>query len=371
MICENCGKEHNGLYGSGRFCSKECARSFSTKYIKNKKKTTNCIECGKEIEIGLRADVSKCRCKECSEQHTKHRHAGYIKQKYNNICLICGNELNDLGKCNNDICKKFTYIQVKNIVNTFKGDFSKIGTNEIFDELNKIRKLLYHLYWVEEMSSIDIAKYFDYDRKHCIIQEFFKYLNIPKRTLKEAGNIASLQGKLVSRGGLNQYKCSWHTTWDGNEVYFRSSYELDFAKELDERKIHYEVENLRIKYFDTQRNEYRCAIPDFYIPETNTIYEIKSCWTTDIQNLIDKEQEYKKLGYNYILVFEHTEYCSVSEINTEKFKIDINKNKIENIKIYKQREGYRWIYKNNIQQRCSKKDVDKYIANGWKIGRIK
>jgi len=30
-ICENCGKEHNGSYGSGRFCSTKCSRGFSTK----------------------------------------------------------------------------------------------------------------------------------------------------------------------------------------------------------------------------------------------------------------------------------------------------------------------------------------------------
>ena len=29
--CENCNKEHDGAYGSGRFCSKLCARGFSTK----------------------------------------------------------------------------------------------------------------------------------------------------------------------------------------------------------------------------------------------------------------------------------------------------------------------------------------------------
>jgi hypothetical protein len=29
--CENCEKEHNGSYGSGRFCSSKCARGFSTK----------------------------------------------------------------------------------------------------------------------------------------------------------------------------------------------------------------------------------------------------------------------------------------------------------------------------------------------------
>ena len=30
-ICENCNIEHNGEYGSGRFCSVKCARGFSTK----------------------------------------------------------------------------------------------------------------------------------------------------------------------------------------------------------------------------------------------------------------------------------------------------------------------------------------------------
>lgn len=30
MICEKCQKEHNGTYGSGRFCCSKCARSFST-----------------------------------------------------------------------------------------------------------------------------------------------------------------------------------------------------------------------------------------------------------------------------------------------------------------------------------------------------
>jgi 5-methylcytosine-specific restriction endonuclease McrA len=31
MKCENCNTEHHGNYGSGRFCSKSCARGFSTK----------------------------------------------------------------------------------------------------------------------------------------------------------------------------------------------------------------------------------------------------------------------------------------------------------------------------------------------------
>jgi len=38
MKCENCDNEHDGSYGSGRFCSVKCARSFSTK---NKRKELN------------------------------------------------------------------------------------------------------------------------------------------------------------------------------------------------------------------------------------------------------------------------------------------------------------------------------------------
>lgn len=29
--CENCGNEHDGTYGSGRFCSTKCSKGFSTK----------------------------------------------------------------------------------------------------------------------------------------------------------------------------------------------------------------------------------------------------------------------------------------------------------------------------------------------------
>ena len=34
MKCENCGEEHDGSYGSGRFCSKHCKCSFNAKKCK-------------------------------------------------------------------------------------------------------------------------------------------------------------------------------------------------------------------------------------------------------------------------------------------------------------------------------------------------
>ncbi len=65
MKCESCQTEHDGKYGSGRFCSKECAKGFSTKAKRkeisqkvSKKLTINkpCLMCGQlpneRFEIG-------------------------------------------------------------------------------------------------------------------------------------------------------------------------------------------------------------------------------------------------------------------------------------------------------------------------------
>lgn len=87
----------------------------------------------------------------------------------------------------------------------------------------------------------------------------------------------------------------------------RSSYESDYASYLDKNKIVYEVESLRINYYDSQERKERIAIPDFYLPESNTIVEIKSSWTLDVVNMIDKVKAYKENGYNFKLILEHKE----------------------------------------------------------------
>lgn len=53
MICENCGKLHDGSYGSGRFCSKFCAHSYVAKQnlnSKNKKRSI-AMTCRKLTDI--------------------------------------------------------------------------------------------------------------------------------------------------------------------------------------------------------------------------------------------------------------------------------------------------------------------------------
>ena len=52
MKCENCGNEHDGSYGSGRFCSKECRGAFVQKCETKHKRGEpwKCDQCGMEFK---------------------------------------------------------------------------------------------------------------------------------------------------------------------------------------------------------------------------------------------------------------------------------------------------------------------------------
>lgn len=296
MICKNCGKEHDGNYGSGKFCSLKCARSYATKNDTKELKEAKCIYCGKIIYINKRSSINKCKCNECKN----HKYM---------ICSICGNTYDQKTThgCTNNFCKQHNLQQINTLIKYFGFDKSKLGTIYVENEYNRIRNILYDLYWNKEKSFSDIAKLFNYDSNPGNLTKFFNKLNIPRRNFSQCSSLTYFNGKQDNKECKNQYHQQWHTTWNNKEVYLRSSFELDYAKELDEYKIDYEVEYFHIKYWDSQKQEYRCAIPDFYIPKDNMIVEIKSSWTLDKQNMKDKMKTYKELGYNFKLICNHKE----------------------------------------------------------------
>ena len=61
--CENCNAEHDGSYGSGRFCSSKCARGFSTKA---KRKEIN-EKVAKKLADRGHGDVL-LTCKNCNKE---------------------------------------------------------------------------------------------------------------------------------------------------------------------------------------------------------------------------------------------------------------------------------------------------------------
>lgn len=303
MICKTCGKEFTEKYSkwcSGDFCSRSCSNKYSRKHIDIKKqKIVKCIKCKKEISVSIVASDKQCMCYDCKKYKTYISENGkkctkIIKQK----CNVCGEY-----KCQRkDICKKFKLFS--SLIKWFGLDKSKIGTIYFYEEFEKSVNLMKEEYFDNKLSLKEIGK--KYNCNFQTLSEMFKSLNIKLRTLSESVNNAILQGK--PRGNcVNQYKCGWHTTWNNKTVFYRSSYELDYAKELDKKKINYEVEKLRILYWDSRKQIQRIAIPDFYLPETNELVEIKSTWTYDEINMKDKFKAYKEHGYTTKLILEHKE----------------------------------------------------------------
>lgn len=219
-----------------------------------------------------------------------------------NTCKICGALR---GECKDSyVCSKY---RLFNGLIKFGFDINTKGTEKIIDEFYRVRNIIEKFYLLNGSNNDKLIQTFNYYGGPSNFHKILKTLDIQTRNLSE-GQIFSLEsGNRIDMPQVNSYHDEYHKTWDNNIVYLRSSYETDYANILDDNKIHYEVESLKIKYFDTQLNKERIAIPDFYIKDKNLIVEIKSNFTLDIQNMKDKVISYKNNGYDFKLILEHKE----------------------------------------------------------------
>lgn len=219
-----------------------------------------------------------------------------------NTCKICGALR---GECKDSyVCSKY---RLFNGLIKFGFNINTKGTEKIIDEFYRVRNIIEKFYLLNGSNNDKLIETFNYYGGPSNFHKILKTLDIQTRNLSE-GQIFSLEsGNRIDMPQVNSYHDEYHKTWDDNIVYLRSSYETDYANILDDNKIHYEVESLKIKYFDTQLNKERIAIPDFYIRDKNLIVEIKSNFTLDIQNMKDKVISYKNNGYDFKLILEHKE----------------------------------------------------------------
>jgi len=189
-------------------------------------------------------------------------------------------------------------------------NLARLGFNFDLDpagEFEKIRSLIARLYLVEGESMLTLMKQFSIPSSKTM-DTIFKLFGIESRSHSDAAhNAFALGSSNISDLGPKS-KCGWHTNWQGESYFLRSTYELEYARMLDEAKIAYTCESLRITYFDTQTQTQRIAIPDFILPNSNSIVEIKSEYWYDRQNMIDKFEAYSRLGFKPILVLDGKEY---------------------------------------------------------------
>lgn len=87
-----------------------------------------------------------------------------------------------------------------------------------------------------------------------------------------------------------------------NGIKFRSRLEAEFAKAFDNHDISYEYEEVYLPYIDSEGIS-RTYVLDFYLPESNTVVEVKpSCFVEEIPE--GKIEAANTSSYNYIILTE-------------------------------------------------------------------
>ena len=109
QTCENCHEEHDGSYGSGRFCSVKCARGFATKANRKeisekvsktltKHEKRYCGVCGVEVS----KKNNSMLCKDHKVHYKKYDNEYYYVKDYRKKvkeksvvykggkCIVCG-----------------------------------------------------------------------------------------------------------------------------------------------------------------------------------------------------------------------------------------------------------------------------------------
>ena len=308
---------------SAKFCNSSCAAKYNnrnrivseaqkektSKTIKSKPlREVKCCKCGK-ITYSNSTNYHNVLCDNCRD---------ITGSKYRKHCRWCGAEK---SKCKHpEICKLYQVI-TRSLIPNFEFDPSTIGTERFYEEFIRIKDMLYDLYWNQHLSLQEIKDKFPLCTKDLSgLKKLLNSIGIKLRTNKQAiSNFIKQHPDKVSnlkeKHSINnyQFKSGWHTTWNNKQIFYRSSDELNFALQLDENKINYEVEKVRIFYYDTQKQCERLAIVDFYLPDTNELIEIKGFrWHSETtkQNMRDKFVAYKKAGYIPHLIVNNSEIVS-------------------------------------------------------------
>jgi hypothetical protein len=81
--------------------------------------------------------------------------------------------------------------------------------------------------------------------------------------------------KLSEIGRSNKYRRIMRHTQEYKGVLYDSSWEVEFAKRLEELGIDFERPKIPIEYKDAENNTHN-YFPDFYIPKINKFIEIKN-----------------------------------------------------------------------------------------------
>lgn len=293
-FCSHCGTKLPYKKRNNKFCDSSCAAKFN-----NKKRSKKIKESKNHIRLNLHNE------KVIPNQSIKKT---YSKLYY---CKACGTIHNSHYSRMNCYCGLFNKTQILNtLVKYFNLDPTSIGSKKIIVEyaccINRIKEMY------KNNSLISLSKHVGHPNPGNL-GKIFKSLKIKTDNKSDALQKSIQQGRAtIPQSTYTLYKSGWYEAKNKNRYFYRSSYELKFIQFLELNNIDFEMEK-PVVYFDSVKNKQRIAMPDFFIK--NLIVEIKSKYTFDEQNMIDKFKSYILNGYKPFLQLEFDYYI----LDTDKF----------------------------------------------------
>ena len=86
---------------------------------------------------------------------------------------------------------------------------------------------------------------------------------------------------------------------------------------MDKNGINWIYEPFKVRYWDTQRQIYAFTYPDFFLPDTNTIIEVKGNGEFKSRKTMDKLSGLRKSGFN-AFIFSKKEINLIREDSSDK-----------------------------------------------------
>lgn len=301
MKCLQCGKE---IPEGKKFCNSSCAAKYNNAK-RNRKPWTEEQRIAFSNRLKLGNDLKRVeRGRERRYLNTEEKFSKSRVPKIEAACKYCGKPSGKYRVC--DECRP--YIQNR-------AAFKKVGIPEegslserfrVFIDILKVK------YFEENLGLSGMSQ--ELGLNQTTIREAFKKAGIPLRSIGEGTRVAIEEGRL-DPGSSRRFHTGVHISWQGYECKYRSSWELKFMEELDAKKVPYIFEFKWIKYWNSENKREQLALPDFYLPETNEIIELKSEYSIygKVQELKDKFRAYKDLGYKPKLLLDW-KYVDLEEL---------------------------------------------------------
>lgn len=227
MICENCGCEHDGSYGSGRFCSIHCRASYASKNVKHR--ISNFPR--KSHRNELRAPYGTWKCKSCDfigNTRAELEHHNKIAMHTEYKCQYCREVFNTIYACRTH--EKYCFNNPQGLENRLNLSKSNKGKS------HKVSK----------------------ETKERLSEARSKVLDICSAGFKDVG----------------WYKV---VNIEGVEYTVRGHWEECVANKLTSNNILW-IKNKTLKY-KLDDNIIRTYNPDFYLPLTDEYIEVKGYYS--------------------------------------------------------------------------------------------